>query len=186
LPASRAKRARSSGRARVLHVTSAKGGAGATTVAVNTAIALQESQGGVLLVDFAPLGPCCSSLNVRANVWHRRRIAELASHGFFSARWVDDPVQRGLATLGWSATTPLTNTTAAEKARLFDLLVANFRYVVVGRLQQTRPDLAHSFVTCPNAVLLVAQTDVISLWSAGRFVLFWKKGQFVIVSAWCS
>jgi len=75
--ASRGKNAHLFGRARVFTVTSAKGGAGATTVAVNTAIALQESQGGVLLVDFCSAGPCCSSFECSANVWHRRRIAEL-------------------------------------------------------------------------------------------------------------
>ena len=46
-------------------VTNAKGGAGSTTVAVNTAIALQEAHGGVLLVDFAPLGHAALHLNLR-------------------------------------------------------------------------------------------------------------------------
>ena len=52
--ASRGKGRTSSGRARIFTVMNSKGGAGGTSVAVNTAIALQETQGGVLLVDFAP------------------------------------------------------------------------------------------------------------------------------------
>ena len=63
--ASRGKGRTSSGRARIFTVMNSKGGAGGTTVAVNTAIALQETQGGVLLVDFAPLGHCSLHLNVR-------------------------------------------------------------------------------------------------------------------------
>jgi len=45
--AARGKARTTSGRARVFTVTNAKGGAGATTVAVNTAIALQELHGRV-------------------------------------------------------------------------------------------------------------------------------------------
>ncbi len=63
--ATRSKGRASSGRARIFTVMNSKGGAGGTSVAVNTAIALQETQGGVLLVDFAPLGHCALHLNVR-------------------------------------------------------------------------------------------------------------------------
>ncbi len=63
--ASRGRTRTSSGRARVFVVANAKGGAGATTVAVNTAVALQELHGGVLLVDFALLGHAALHLNAR-------------------------------------------------------------------------------------------------------------------------
>ena len=63
--ASRGKTRTSTGRARVFAVTNAKGGAGATTVAVNTAMALQQAHGNVLLVDFAPIGHAALHLNVR-------------------------------------------------------------------------------------------------------------------------
>ena len=63
--ATRGKARTSTGRARVFTVTNAKGGAGATSVAVNTAVALQEAHGGVLLVDFAALGHTALHLNVR-------------------------------------------------------------------------------------------------------------------------
>ena len=65
--------------------------------------------------------------------------------------------------------------TAAELARLFDLLVAHFRYVVVdcsGRLDQT----ARLLCDLSNTVLLVAQTDVVSLWSASRIRTFLEEG----------
>jgi pilus assembly protein CpaE len=60
-------------------------------------------------------------------------------------------------------------------ARLFDLLVANFRFVVVdcsGRLDQTSRLLAD----LSNSVLLVAQADVVSLWSAARIRNFLDEG----------
>src|SRR5215470_6227685 len=46
----------SSSRASIMAVVNAKGGAGATTVAVNTAIALEQSHGRSVLVDLAVLG----------------------------------------------------------------------------------------------------------------------------------
>src|SRR5271169_3336903 len=53
------------GKARIFTFLSAKGGAGATTAAVNTAIALQEAYGSVVLVDFAPVGHAQLHLNLR-------------------------------------------------------------------------------------------------------------------------
>src|ERR1039458_6315583 len=56
---------RSSSKARVFTFLNAKGGAGATTTAVNTAVALQEAHGRVVLVDFAPIGHAALQLNLR-------------------------------------------------------------------------------------------------------------------------
>src|SRR5207248_11729481 len=59
--------------------------------------------------------------------------------------------------------------------RLFDLLVSHFRYVVVdcsGRLDQT----ARLLCDLSNAVLLVAQADVVSLWSVSRIRAFLEEG----------
>src|SRR5271166_3355310 len=53
------------GKARIFTFLSAKGGAGATTAAVNTAVALQEAYGNVVLVDFAPVGHAQLHLNLR-------------------------------------------------------------------------------------------------------------------------
>jgi Flp pilus assembly CpaE family ATPase len=64
---------------------------------------------------------------------------------------------------------------ATELARLFDLLVSHYRYVVVdcsGRMDQTTRLLSD----LSNAVLMVAQTDVVSLWSAGRIRIFLEEG----------
>lgn len=174
--ATRAKaRSSSSGRARIFTVTNAKGGAGATTVAVNTATALQELHGGVLLVDFAPLGHAALHLNLRP------------AFGVFDAlqnlHRLDPSLLKGLLTqcngglqLLAAPQQPFSLApTAAELARLFDFLVAQFRYVVVdcsNRVDAT----ARLLCELSNAVLMVAQTDVVSLWSAGRMRPYLEEG----------
>src|SRR5205823_10417732 len=65
--------------------------------------------------------------------------------------------------------------TATELARLFDLLVSQYNFVVVdcsGRLDATMQMICD----LSNAVLMVAQTDVVSLWSAGRIQTFLQEG----------
>src|SRR5205807_7600987 len=65
--------------------------------------------------------------------------------------------------------------TASELARLFDLLVSQYNFVVVdcsGRLDATMQMICD----LSNAVLMVAQTDVVSLWSAGRIQTFLQEG----------
>ena len=54
--ASARSKTRSTGKARVFTVINAKGGSGATTLAVNTAVALQQNHGQTILVDFSPIG----------------------------------------------------------------------------------------------------------------------------------
>src|SRR6516164_1571093 len=51
------------GKAKVFAVVNAKGGSGATTLAVNTATALQETHGKTVLVDMAPIGHAALHLN---------------------------------------------------------------------------------------------------------------------------
>ena len=53
------------GKARVFTFLGAKGGAGCTTAAVNTALALQKTHGNVVLLDFAPIGHAALHLNLR-------------------------------------------------------------------------------------------------------------------------
>jgi FixJ family two-component response regulator len=57
-------KSRSTGKARVFTVINAKGGSGATTLAVNTAVALQQ-HGQTILVDFSPIGHAALHLNAR-------------------------------------------------------------------------------------------------------------------------
>jgi pilus assembly protein CpaE len=173
--ASRGKGRTSSGRARIFTVMNSKGGAGGTTVAVNTAIALQESQGGVLLVDFAPLGHCSLHLNVRPTFGVVDALKNLHRLDASLLEGLMTQCQGGLQLLAGPQQPQSVTPAVAELARLFDLLVAHFRYVVVdcsGRLDQT----ARLLCDLSNAVLLVAQADVVSLWSASRIRTFLEEG----------
>src|ERR1700719_1308538 len=67
LTATRRKPGRESTRGKVFTVVNAKGGSGATTVAVNLALALQSAQNNTALVDLAPLGHCALHLNLKPN-----------------------------------------------------------------------------------------------------------------------
>lgn len=172
---SRNKTRASAGRARVFTVASAKGGAGATTVAVNTAVALQEAYGEVLLVDFAALGHAALHLNVRPAFGVSDALQNLHRMDASLLEGLMAQCRGGLQLLAGPQQPQTLAPTAAELARLFDLLVAHFRYVVVdssGRLDHTAQLLAD----LSSTVLLVAQTDVVSLWSAGRIRAFLEEG----------
>jgi pilus assembly protein CpaE len=165
-----------SGRARVFVITNAKGGAGATTVAVNTAIALQElQQGNVLLMDMAPLGHASLHLNVRPAFGVVDALQNLHRLDTSLLDGLMTQCKGGLQLLAGPQQPHSVNPTPAEMARLFDLLVGHFRYVVVdcsNRIDAT----ARLVADLSNAVLLVTQTDVVSLWSAGRIRTFLEEG----------
>src|SRR6202051_1510963 len=67
LSATRRKPGRESSRGKVFTIVNAKGGSGATTVAVNLALALQSAHHNTALVDLAPLGHCALHLNLKPN-----------------------------------------------------------------------------------------------------------------------
>jgi pilus assembly protein CpaE len=154
-------------RGKVFTVVNAKGGSGATTVAVNLALALQEAHSSVALVDIAPLGHTALHMNLKplfsvadaVRNLHRMDNSLLES---YMTRHND-----GLQVLAGPSVPAVAEPTNAELARLFDMLVGHFRYVVVDA--STRVDAITRLVSNLSAtVLLVAHTDVASLWSAAR------------------
>jgi len=172
--ASLSRAQRSGSKARVFNFLSAKGGVGTTTAAVNTAIALQENHGRVVLVDFAPIGHAALQLNLRPQFTIVDALQNLHRMDVSLLDGLVAPYRNGLHLLAGAQQPHMINPTPAELARLFDLLVAQYHFVVVdcsGRLDsvmQTICDLS-------NASLLVAQTDVVSLWSAGRVHTFLQE-----------
>jgi pilus assembly protein CpaE len=158
-------------RGKVFTVVNAKGGSGATTVAVNLALALQENHGNVALIDLAQLGHAALHLNVKPlftvsdalRNLHRLDSSLLES---FMTRHAD-----GLQLLaGANMPAPIEPSTA-EFARLFDMMVNHFRYVVVDC--SSRLDATTRLVcNLSEAVLLVGHTDVASLWSAARVLQY--------------
>jgi pilus assembly protein CpaE len=154
-------------RGKVFSVINAKGGSGATTVAVNLALALQSSHGQTALVDLAPLGHAALHLHVKplfsvadaTRNLHRMDASLLES---FMVRH-----NGGLQLLAGTSTPAALDPSTAEFVRLFDMMVSHYRYVVVD--VSTRFDACSRLVSnLSECVLLVACTDVASLWSAAR------------------
>jgi len=152
---------------KVFMVVNAKGGSGATTVAVNLALALQSAHGNTALVDLAPLGHTQLHMNLKPlfNVTdairnlHRLDSSLLES---FMTRHKD-----GLQLLAGPNVPVAVEPSTAEFARLFDMLMGQFRYVVVDA--STRIDPTTRLVcSLSQTVLMVVNADVASLWSAAR------------------
>jgi pilus assembly protein CpaE len=173
--ASASKARASAGRARILAVCNAKGGAGSTTVSVNTAVALEQKHGRTVLVDFALLGHAALHLNVRPAFGVSDALQNL--HRMDSALLQSFVTEcKGGLHLMAGAQQPLSLApSAVELARLFDVLVSHFQYVIIDC--SNRADaLFRMIADLSNAVLLVAQADVVSLWSAARVHAFLEQG----------
>ena len=170
-----AKARASSGRARILAITNAKGGAGATTVAVNTAVALEQSHGRTVLVDFAQLGHAALHLDVRPAFGVADALQNLHRMDASLLQSLVTPCKGGLHLLAGSQQPSQFTASAAEIARLFDLLVSHFQYVIVD-CSNRNDALFRQIADLSNAVLLVAQTDVVSLWSAAKMRSFLEQG----------
>ena len=162
------RRTRSEGvRGKVYSVINAKGGNGATTVAVNLALALQSAYGQTALVDLAPLGHTALHMNLKpvftvadaTRNLHRMDASLLES---FMTRH-----SGGLQLLAGSTVPAAVDPSTTEFVKLFDMLVTHYRYVVVDA--SSRFDAASRLVaSLSETVLLVACSDVASLWSAAR------------------
>ena len=172
---SRTRAPGSAGKARVFTFLSAKGGAGCTTAAVNTAVALQQSVGDVVLVDFAPIGHAALHLNLRPQFGVADALQNLHRMDVTLLDGLMTPTPEGLHVLAGPQQPYPTEPTPGELARLFDMLVNHYRFVIVdasSRLDATTRLLSD----LSNAVLVVTQTDVVSLWSAGRIHAFLEEG----------
>lgn len=171
LTTSQRKTRRERSRGKVFTVVNAKGGSGATTVAVSLALALHAAHGRVALIDLAPLGHAALHLNLKPlftvtdaiRNLHRLDSSLLES---FMTRHGD-----GLHLLAGTTVPAGVEPSTAEFARLFDMLANHYRYVVAdasGRL-----DGATRLVcNLSETVLLVGHTDVASLWSAARVLQY--------------
>src|SRR6266849_3802784 len=158
---------REGARGKVFTVVNAKGGSGATTVAVNLALALQAAHGNVALVDIAPLGHAALHMNLKPMFTVADAIRNL--HRLDSSLLESFMTRHsgGLQLLAGAGTPVIVEPASAEFARLFDLLVGHFRYVVVDA--SSRVDATTRLVcNLSETVLLVAHADVASLWSATR------------------
>jgi pilus assembly protein CpaE len=162
------RRARAEGiRGKVFCVLNAKGGNGATTVAVNLALALQSAHGHTALIDVAPLGHAALHMNLKPvfNVADAIRNVDRLDSSLLESFMTRH--SGGLQLLAGTNIPAAIDPATAEFVKLFDMLVTHYRYVVVD--VSARFDSASRLIAnlC-ETVLLVACTDVASLWSAAR------------------
>jgi pilus assembly protein CpaE len=162
------RRVRNEGpRGKVFSIINAKGGSGATTVAVNLALALQSAHGQTALVDLAPLGHAALHLNLKPlfNVADATRNLHRMDSSLLESFMTRH--HGGLQLLAGTNIPAAMDPSTSEFVRLFDMMVTHYRYVVVD--VSTRFDAASRLVAnLSETVLLVACTDVASLWSAAR------------------
>lgn len=162
-------------RGRVFAFLNSKGGSGATTLAVNTALALQAAHGSSALVDLAPMGHAHLHLSMHAQfsvsdaMQNLHRMDESLLVGYMARH------KNGLDLLAGVSDPGAHAPVGADFARLFDLLVGHYRHIVVDL--SSRLDAAtRTLCDLADAVLLVAQADVPSLWSATRVRDFLANG----------
>jgi pilus assembly protein CpaE len=172
---SRTRAAGGPGKARVFTFVSAKGGAGCTTAAVNTALALQKSHGDVVLLDFAPIGHAALHLNLRPQFGVLDALQNLHRLDVSLLEGLMTTAREGLHLLAGPQQPYPSEPTPGELARLFDLLVNHYRFVIVDASSRLDPT-TRLLSDLSNAVLVVAQTDVVSLWCAGRIHSFLEEG----------
>jgi pilus assembly protein CpaE len=158
---------RDDGRGKVFTVLNAKGGSGATTIAVNLALALQAAHGNTALADVATIGHAALHMNLKPvfsvadAIRNLHRLDHSLLEGFMTRH------DSGLQVLAGPNVPILVEPSTAEFARLFDMLAGHYRYVVVDA--STRVDSTARLVSSlSQSVLLVAHADVASLWSAAR------------------
>jgi pilus assembly protein CpaE len=152
-------------RGKLITVINAKGGCGATTIAVNTALTLQRS-GNTVLFDLAPLSHAALQLNLRPAftvqdaLKNLHRLDQSLLEGFMARH------PSGLSLLTGSPEL-MNETDRGDLAKVFDLLVAQYSFLVVDI--STRLDwVARLAADVADDVLLVTHADVASLWSASR------------------
>lgn len=168
LQATRRKTSDDPNRGRVITVLNAKGGCGATTVAVNLAVALNESHGNSLLVDLAPIGHAALHLNAKPNFGvldafqNCHRLDSSLLDGFVTR------CDSGIHLLAAPQVPTPIKPAEDEVGRLFELMVNHYKYVVVDLSSRLDP-LVQMVCAFSDTILMIAETDMIALlWNAAR------------------
>lgn len=154
-------------RGKIIAVINSKGGSGSTTIAVNTTLSLQARNGSTLLVDLAPLGHAALHMNVKpaftlSDALHNlNRLDTVLLDSFITRHGSGAALLAGFKELGSN------EGMGPDLARLFDVVVGAYRYVVVDL--SSRLDGCTRLVSeLADHVLLIAHMDVPSLWSAHK------------------
>jgi pilus assembly protein CpaE len=159
------KNAQRSGR--ILTVINAKGGCGATMVAVNLAVALQKERGKTVIVDLAPLGHAALHLNAKPHFSVEMAFRSLQRMDSAFLEGLVTPCECGIDLLAGMNPT-LDSIPPDGVQRMLELLSENYQYVVVDASSRLDP-LVRSLSELSDLVLLVADANTLALlWSAAR------------------
>lgn len=162
-----------------------KGGVGCTTLAVNTALALQELTGKAVLIDLAPQAHTALHLNVQPSFGISDALANLERMDRRLLEGYMVSCTGGLHLLGGITYPMATQIDVDELVSLFDLLAARYDFIVAdcsGRVDNVSRAVSYASA----AVFLVVQTSLSSMFSARRIhdFLVWEIGpdrvQFVL------
>lgn len=167
----RRKRAVVQERGKTYAVVNAKGGCGATTIAVNLAITFEAQYGRTALVDLAPLGHAALHFNTNPgfNVVDALRNVERIDYSLLEGFMTR--TDRGVHLLAGVSDPGALRATGPELAQLLDALLLHYRAVVID-LSSRLDTVTRSICDLADNVLLIGQPDVTSLWSANRVQAF--------------
>ena len=153
---------------RIITVVNAKGGCGATTVAVNLAVALQEEHGNTAVVDLAPIGHAALHLNVRPRFGLLDVLENLHRVDRSLLEGLMTPCPNGVHLLAGTEAPMEMRALEEDIRRLFRPLAAYYRYVVVDASSRLDP-IVRTVCDLSHTVLLVAEAGTVALlWSAAR------------------
>ncbi len=153
----------------------AKGGSGATTVAVNAAVSLQRLSGSVAIVDLAPIGQVALHFNQKPSF---TVLDALQSIDQLDRSLLEAYMTRsagGVHILAGADEPALEAGSTAGYARLLEFLIANYAGVIVDA--SSRLDaVTRAVCDLSELTFIVAQADVASLWSASKVQRFIGQG----------
>lgn len=169
---------RAPGKARsgtIVSFINAKGGCGATTLAVNVAMALSSSSRPVALIDMAPIGAAALHLKQQPQftiVDVMRNLDRLDSSllAAYMATCAD-----GMQLLAGTNELQEATNSAGDFARLVDILVAQYEFVLIDLSSRT-DGLARIICDLSKTVLLVSHVDLVSLYCAAKMVRWIQEG----------
>lgn len=163
---------------KIITFLGSKGGIGTTTVAVNTAIALQELTGKVALLDLAPQAHAALQLNAQPGFAVSDALANLDRMDKRLLEGYMVPCVGGLHVLAGVTYPMATPVDPAELVGLFDLLATRYDFIVVdcsARLDEVTRAVCYASAV----VFLVLQTSLASMFTARRIhdFLVWEIGR---------
>lgn len=162
-------------RGKIIAVINAKGGSGSTSVAANTGLALQAITHRAAIVDLAMLGHIALHFNMRPQFTIQdvlqsvHRMDETLLDGFVNHH------SSGLHFVAGLPAPAELQCSRVQLARLFDVLSARYAAVVVDLSSRLDP-ITRLVTELSQSVLVVAQPEVTSLWSASKVCQFASNG----------